>query len=67
MRKKRGHGRPDPTHCSGHYFLIFSCGSCSGGFDFFIFSDGSCFWILFFGFFFFFLVFHWLQRLFDDV
>jgi hypothetical protein len=33
------------------YFLIFSDGSCSGGFDFFIFSNkpcfGSCFLIFF--------------------
>jgi hypothetical protein len=33
-------------------FFIFSCGSCSGGFDFLIFSDGSCFWICFLVFFF---------------
>jgi hypothetical protein len=55
--KKRGSGRPmssrpNPTHYSGHYFLIFSCGSCSDGFDFLIFSDGSCFLDFFFFFFF---------------
>jgi hypothetical protein len=46
-----GSSRPPRPMVRRLYFLIFSDGFCSGGFDFFIFSDDLP-WILFFGFFF---------------